>query len=341
MSEQARSFAPYRFRLGRRTRERSGVGAHGRLWVDIGADPRARLRCGSLLASDGADIPYRLWSARETEAGVLLLHGAFDYAAAFEEIGPKLARKGFTALAIDQRGFGATRSRGTWSSTARMATDAVDAAAFLGARIGSDKPLFILGESMGGAVAVHAAASSTVPQLRGLVLAAPGALASRLRQRLLLLIAAAARFFAGDSELVFERLSGWELTPAAAIRLIGDPLVIRCIRPDMLSGMAELALSAVDAARGVGVPVLTMAGARDELVRLACVRRLFDNLCGDKVWRVIPEAPHLLLHWNRSNEILREVVSWMAGQSVRRCDAGQEETPAFSRDYCSAGAGLD
>jgi alpha-beta hydrolase superfamily lysophospholipase len=341
MSLIGNSVAPYRFRFSRRAREQSGVREQAQPWTNMGADPRSRTRCGSFLASDGAAVPYRLWHARESAAAVLLLHGAFDYAAAFDEIGPKLACKGLSALAIDQRGFGATGSRGLWSGTARMTQDACEAAEFLLGRVGTDKPLFVLGESMGGAVAIHAAAADSIPRLRGIVLAAPGALASRFRHRLLAWIAAAARFLAGDSELIFERLSGWELTPAAAIRLIGDPLVMRRMRPDMLCGMADLALSAVDAAGSVQVPALTMVGARDEFVRLACVRRLFDNLAGEKLWRVIPDAPHLMLHWRRSNEILREAVNWMTAQAVRPVDDRKTETPAIAGNARSAGARLD
>ena len=262
MSLSGNSFAPYRLRICRPVREPRRLREHARLW-HVGADPSARLRCGSFIASDGAEIPYRLWPAREPSAVVLLLHGAFDYAAAFEEIGPRLARRGFTALAIDQRGFGATRSRGTWSSTSRMTEDALDAARVLLERGEWKKPLFILGESMGGAVAVHAAASGKIPHLRGVVLVAPGALASRIRQRLLTFMAHAVRLVAGDSEIVFERLAGWELTPAAAIRLIVDPLVMRRIRPETLCGMADLALSAVSEAGFCTTPVPTMVGARD------------------------------------------------------------------------------
>src|SRR5437588_6528375 len=185
MSLPGNGVTPYRFRFSRRAREQGGARDQARLWADVDADPRARMRCGSFFASDGAAVPYRLWTARKPQAAVLLLHGAFDYAAAFDEIGPKLARKGFAALAIDQRGFGATGSRGHWSGTARMAEDAGDAAEFLLARLGTDQPLFVIGESMGGAVAIHAAAAGAIQHLRGIVLVAPGALASRFRHRLL------------------------------------------------------------------------------------------------------------------------------------------------------------
>jgi alpha-beta hydrolase superfamily lysophospholipase len=339
MSLSANGLTPFRFRLSRPESEPPQVREHARLWADVGADPRARLRCGSFTASDGAEIPYRFWAARETRGAVLLLHGAFDYSAAFDEIGPKLAGKGLTALAIDQRGFGATQSRGVWSGALRMAEDAAEAARFLVERGGNTKPLFILGESMGGAVAVHAAAAGKFTQPHGLVLIAPGALASRLRQRLLAFMATAARLTVGDSEIVFERLSGWELTPAAAIRLIGDPLVMRRIRPDMLCGMADLALSAVGDAACVKFPVLTMVGERDELVRLACIRRLFENLAGEKCWRVVPDAPHLLLHSSRSNEILRETIAWMTARLPQRPHV-EERPTVFAGNPGCAGAGL-
>lgn len=312
------SARPYRFGLRRRL-DGPAQEPDALLWAGVAADPAARMRRGSLTASDGAAIPYRLWRAREASAAVLLLHGAFDYSAAFDEIGPRLARRGFTALAIDQRGFGATASRGTWAGAGRMVEDAGEAATFLRGRIPAPAPLFLLGESMGGAVAIHAAAERTFPPLHGLVLAAPGALASAFRQRLLGWLARATRAVAGDAELVFERLSGWELTPAAAVRLIGDPLVMRSIRPEMLSGMADLAFESLDHAKLVETSVLTMVGAHDQIIRRGCIRQLFDNLPGEKTWRVVPDAPHLLLHWRRSVEVLREATRWMSARLSRSC----------------------
>jgi alpha-beta hydrolase superfamily lysophospholipase len=305
---------PAAYRLGLRLTlpEPHGEPTDARPWANIGVDPRARMRSGYFKASDSSVIPYRFWRAKEPRAAILLLHGAFDYSAAFDEIGPRLARRGFTALAIDQRGFGATASRGHWAGSERMAADAVEAAGFLMGRMPARLPLFILGESLGGAAAIHAAAGYAIPQLQGLVLAAPGALASAFRQHLLGWIAAAARALAGDAELVFERLSGWDLTPAAAIRLIGDPLVMRRVRPDMLSGMADLAFASLEEAKNVSLPALVMVGDRDEIIRRSCIRRMFDNLAGEKTWRVVPDAPHLLLHWRRSSEVLREATRWMS-----------------------------
>jgi alpha-beta hydrolase superfamily lysophospholipase len=289
--------------------------AKGRLadmrWSLASIDPRARMRCGAFTASDGAAVPYRFWQARHPRAVLLLLHGACDYSGAFDEIAPRLARRGFTCLAYDQRGFGATESRGTWTSQDRMVDDVADAIGFLRTRAGADLPLFIIGESMGGAVAVHAAAKFPNLDLSGLVLVAPGALASAVKRMFYGVLARIGRAIAGDSEVVFERISGWELTPAAAIRLLGDPLVMRGIKAEQFAGLVHLGYTAVSEAAKVVTPALTLVAGKDDLLHQACIRQLHDNLAGDKTWNVVEEGPHLLLHWKRGDVVLREARHWI------------------------------
>jgi acylglycerol lipase len=299
-------------------------------WSLSALDPRAHLRCGVFATGDGTNLPYRFWRAKEPRAALLLLHGACDYAGAFDEIAPRLARRGFTCLAYDQRGFGATATRGNWAGSERLAADAAEAVAFLRKRAGDELPVFVVGESMGGAIAVHMAANYPRLRVAGLVLVAPGALAGALRRMIYGWMARLVRVWARDSEVVFERVSGWELTPAAAIRLIGDPLVMRGIKPEIFAGLVALGYSAVDKARRVSVPVLTLVAGRDDLLRQACVRRLHDNLAGPKTWRMIADAPHLLLHWRRGESVLREARHWI----LNRLMAGA--TPAAASGDCAS-----
>src|SRR5271167_4032654 len=78
------------------------------------------VRYGAFAASDGAHIPYRLWLPKRPRAALLLLHGCCDYSGAFDTVGAKLARAGFAVMAYDQRGFGATLSRGKWAGGKRL-----------------------------------------------------------------------------------------------------------------------------------------------------------------------------------------------------------------------------
>ncbi len=279
-------------------------------WSVLASEPR-RMRCGVFKASDGEDVPYRLWIPRRARAMLILLHGACDYSGAFDIIGPRLMRAGFAVLAYDQRGFGASPSRGRWMGEKRMIADLVEAATFCRIRLADTLPLFVIGESMGGAVAVHAAASHPEMDVAGLVLVAPGALASPLRRSIYYGILSLMRALASNLEVVVERVDGKGLAPAAAIRLLGDPMVMRSIAPELLDGVIALAHSAVDAAKDVRIPALTMVGTQDDLLRQECVCQLHRNLAGPKSWASIKGGPHLLLHWEKGSKVLRTTRRWI------------------------------
>jgi alpha-beta hydrolase superfamily lysophospholipase len=280
-------------------------------WSLTGLDPATPVRTGCFEASDGEQVPYRIWPAETARALVLLLHGATDYCGAFDEIGPAFAAHGLTALAIDQRGFGATSTRGQWSGRNRMIRDAIEAVVFLRMRYGCMLPVFILGESMGAALAVHAASRAPDLDLAGIVLAAPGAISGVWRRLFGTTLTRVLRVFAPNSGIVIERVSAWDFTPGAAIRLLSDPMVLRRIRPAMLFGLFKLSRSAVDEARHVRIPVLTMVGEREEVLREDCIRRLHHNLAGEKQWLRFPCGPHLLLHWKHRDRVLGRVFTWV------------------------------
>lgn len=281
-------------------------------WALSSLDPKAgRVRYGAFRASDGADVPYRLWLADKPRGAILLLHGCCDYSGAFDDIAPQLVKRGFSCLAYDQRGFGATASRGQWSGQQRFIDDVAEAVAYFRSRLAAPLPLFIIGESMGGSVAVHAAAARSDLDLKGIVLVAPGALASAMRNRFYHWLMTALGVLAGKSELVVERNTANELAPAAAIRLLGDPMVMQSIRADLLSGVIAMGYSAVDAARSVTVPSLTMMAGKDDLLRAACVRQLHENLGGEKDWIALKNGPHLLLHWEHGAVVRRLARRWI------------------------------
>lgn len=279
-------------------------------WALQALDPGRRMRYGAFAASDGAHVPYRLWLPKRPHAALLLLHGACDYSGAFDSIGGKLARAGFAVMAYDQRGFGATQSRGTWAGGERLVRDVGEAAEFFRTRLRPGLPFFVMGESMGGAVAIHAAAEAQL-DLAGLVLVAPGALASPFRRSLYAWLLYFFRKVVGKAELVVERLNSSDLSASSAIRLLSDPMVMRSMNADLLDGVITLAYSAVDAASRVTVPTLTMVGAKDDLLRRDCIFQLHRNLAGPKSWADIKDGPHLLLHWTRGTEVLRTARRWM------------------------------
>ena len=127
-----------------------------------------------LVARDGTRLPLRRWEAEgKPRAVIVALHGMSDYSNAFDMPGRFWARQGITTLAYDQRGFGKNDSAGIWAGAEMMRADLNDAVAAARARY-PGVPVYVLGESMGGAVVLTSLADDE-PKLNadGVILAAP------------------------------------------------------------------------------------------------------------------------------------------------------------------------
>jgi len=108
------------------------------------------------------------------------------------------------------------------------------------------------------------------------------------------------------------------LSASAAIRLLGDPMVMKAIHADLLAGVIETGHQAVSAAANVAIPALTIVAGHDDLLSNICVRQLHENLGGEKDWVALEKGPHLLLHWQHGGIVLRRVRRW-----IESCIAGQ------------------
>ena len=124
-----------------------------------------RLEADAFVSADGARLPMQVWPAvgvGEPWAVIVGLHGIDDYAAAFTLPGPYWAARGVTTYAYDQRGFGRAPDRGVWGGEALLTGDLRTVVALVRARH-PHAVLAVVGESMGGAVAIVADASPDPP----------------------------------------------------------------------------------------------------------------------------------------------------------------------------------
>jgi acylglycerol lipase len=266
---------------------------------------------GDVRANDGYRLPYRLWLPNTPpRAAVLLVHGVCDYAGAFDFVCPYFATHGYAVLAFDQRGFGQTRTRGKWPGTRRLACDVGDAASFLKRRA-PGVPLFVVGESMGGALAVLSSTRGHLNDVAGMALVAPGALGCTMRRFLFGLVVRALKVFGARADLFVERVNCDDLSADAAIRLLADPLVLRRISPALMGGLVRLGERVYDAAPQVAVPTLTLVGSREDVSPLRCVRGLKQRFKGDATFVEFENGPHLLLHWRERDRVLETIGNWI------------------------------
>ncbi len=118
---------------------------------------------------DGTKLGLTHWDAPMPRAVIVALHGMNDYSNAFAMPAPWWATRGISTYAYDQRGFGRSPQRGIWPGGDLMRRDLADFVDVMRRRH-PNVPVFVLGESMGGAVAMSAFASDMPPRADGLIL---------------------------------------------------------------------------------------------------------------------------------------------------------------------------
>ena len=107
----------------------------------------------------------------KTKATVYLSHGLNEHAGRYARFREALAARGYAVVAPDHQGHG--RSEGCRAYVERFGHYVDDVLAVAKRAADPDLPLFIVGHSMGGQIAIHAAGRGALPNLRGLVLSAP------------------------------------------------------------------------------------------------------------------------------------------------------------------------
>ncbi len=283
----------------------------------------------ALVMDDGVALPLRAWRPLDRDsdgrpsAVILALHGFNDYSAAFAMPAAYWARHGIVTYAFDQRGFGLAPHRGLWAGEARMMRDLRIAAGLVAARH-PGVPLYLLGESMGGALVAAAAVAPPPLPVDGVILVAPAVWGREtqgpLQSALLWLAAHSVPWMTVTGE-------GLDILPSdnfAMLRALGrDPLVIKETRLDTVYGLVGLMDAGWAAAPELRAPALLLYGAREEVIpedaALAWLRRLPPDAAegpghGPRA-ALYPNGYHMLLRDLDAGVVWNDIARWIAARA--------------------------
>jgi alpha-beta hydrolase superfamily lysophospholipase len=293
------------------------------------------------VTGDGQVLPLRGWLPKgEVRAVILALHGFNDYSNAFEHPGGAWAKQAIATYAYDQRGFGAAPDRGFWPGRAALAADAATASQIL-RRLYPRVPLYLLGESMGGAVAVVAMTGeggTPAPDVDGVILTAP-AVWGRATMGLLPRLA----LWAGVRLLPGLTLTGRGLEIQASDNiamlraLARDPMVIKATRIDTIYGLVDLMDAALASAPRLDAPLLVMYGAKDEIIPKTPIRLFVASLPPECRRRArlawYRDGYHMLLRDLEGPIVIADVANWvLAPTAALPSGADRGAADAFVRD---------
>jgi acylglycerol lipase len=284
-----------------------------RLQTTLDDPQEPRLEPDAAVMDDGARLPLRSWvPAEPPRAAILAVHGLNLHSGGFDALGTFLAARGFLVYSFDQRGFGRAPQYGIWAGGDRMADDVWHVARLMRERH-PEIPLYAFGESMGGAVLLHALQRHAPGWIDAVALSAPavwGRSEMRRYQRMPLnALAHSWRSLKLSGSITGRKPSD---DPATLKALREDPLVIHRTRVDVLWGLADLMDAATLEPLTPGVPMLVLYGAHDEIVPAEPMCSWLEPLRASDGWQVAvyPSGWHLLTRHLDAARVLADLAAW-------------------------------
>ena len=261
-------------------------------------------------------VPYRSWLPLNQPKEVLLcVHGLGFSSASFADFGRSMAGRGFAVYAVDVRGFG------QWAK--RKGQDTVDFEACLLDIEQALKtlrksypgvPVFMVGESMGGAIAM--AATARHPELvDGLVSSVPSS--DRYFKVGGQIIVGAHYLEDPDKKIdpeIIDKISSDERTRA---QMTNNSMNRLELSPKELKQFETFMKGNFDNAHLIEKPpVMMLAGFKDKLVKPEGTIELFNALSTqDKLLMVIGDGEHLLLEENQlTNQLAQMINVWITDE---------------------------
>lgn len=279
------------------------------------ADPH--LTEDAFIASDGARLPYTVWGPRENaRAIVVAAHSFGEFRDAYALIGEHLAGNDVAVWAYDQRGFGDAPHPGLWAGTETMIQDFQDFATAVQNTAGADRPMLMLGESMGAAVVLSALSDSATPKPKAVILSGPGVREDRPRRYWfnvgLWLVTRIAPGYAVDVPRPYDdRLADYHAT-----RWSTDPKIIKNVRLDTYYGLIRLSDLASDSANDTGVPTLILYGTEDDQIHPKSICALMERLGSSGTLKAFQGKPHLMFQDKEQDRVLELIEQWVEAPSA-------------------------
>lgn len=265
----------------------------------------------TIRSGDGLTLFYRAWRPGRPRASLVLSHGYAEHSGRYAALAGALAKRGFAVYAPDHRGHG--HSQGERANVRRFGSYARDLRSLVTTI--PKEPRFLLGHSMGGAVAALLALEH--PRLvHGLILS--GAFlenATRVPPVLLAL--------SGVTSRLLPSLPTLKLDTSLLSR---DPEVVRSYESDPLiyTGGTKARLGAQMLAAGAEVlrragelrlPTLILHGAADRIADPAGSHKLYARLAAeDKTLKLYDGFYHEIFNEPGKERVVGDVLEWLEKQ---------------------------
>ncbi len=269
-----------------------------------------------LKLEDGAQLHLYSSPVNQPRAHLLFVHGYAEHAGRYHDFASILNKREISFSSFDQRGFG--QSDGLKAYVRRF-DDLVQNLEQVISFISTDRPLILMGHSMGGLVVTKYMIEKKDERVQGII-SSSGALEldpnlSPLLQRL----APVLGFL--FPKLPTEPLDKTYLTrnPENLEQYMNDPLIyLKGTRARTGAELIKTIKQISNRFAELNVPLLVLHGGADRLTMPGGSQRLYDEAASaDKQIKLYPGLYHELIFEPERDEIIEDICNWILDHSFQ------------------------
>jgi alpha-beta hydrolase superfamily lysophospholipase len=261
-------------------------------------------------------IYYQGWLPDGDVTGVLLVvHGLGEHGGRYMNVVDHFVPLGYAVYALDHIGHG--KSDGDREMVDRFADFTDTLAVFVGMVKGwqAGKPLFLLGHSMGGAIATTYLLDHQ-DQFDGAIISAPAIKVDDSVSSVTIAVSKVLSRIAPKMGVLALDVNGVSRDPGVVAAYVADPLVFQGKTPARLAAELLGAMQRITAEAGrISLPLIVVQGSSDALVNPAGARMLHDMAASaDKTIHVYDGLFHEVFNEPERDQVLGDVAAWLAAR---------------------------
>lgn len=280
---------------------------------------------GTIIGKGGCEIFIQKWLVPNPVASLVIAHGLGEHSGRYGNLINWLGGKRISIYALDHRGHG--RSAGKRGHVAHFTDYVDDLSFFINGVIDENPniPVFLLGHSMGGVIAILYALRSQ-EKLAGLILSSPGLIPTVDAPKYKVAMASfLSKYF--PSLLVSNELDANYISHdrEAVAAYLNDPLVHDRISTRWYMEFVKSAEECLNRAGEITIPLFVFHGTDDRLVDFAGSIQVFDAASSRDKTKLLLEG----LYHETMNEVeyerekvLSAVAKWILARAGKRKKAG-------------------
>lgn len=271
---------------------------------------------GTFKGVRNVNIYYQGWLPEENVRAVLLVvHGLGEHSGRYMNVVNHFVPLGYAVYGLDHIGHG--KSEGIREFVERFDdfTDTLTIFYDMVTAWQGDKPIYLLGHSMGGAITLYYLLDHQA-DFKGAIISAPAVKVGDSVSQATIILGKALSRLAPKMGLITLDVNGISRDPEVVEAYINDPLVFHGKTPARLAAEILSAMLRITAeANKITLPFIVVQGGGDILVDPSGAQMLYDKASSeDKTLKIYDKLYHEVFNEPERDRVLKDVENWLESQ---------------------------